>query len=76
MTQAVFRLRHGSHGRFFRLLGCLARPKLLRIVNLRGRLALLPAPDVSFVSMLLRPGAQSLWVGDEDRGADRTRERG
>lgn len=37
ITQAVFRLRQASQGRFLRLRGCLARPNWLWMVNLRGR---------------------------------------
>lgn len=48
MTQAVFRSRHTSQGRFFRLRRCLARPKLLRIRNLRG--------------VLERASAAALWA--------------
>lgn len=37
MTQAVFRFRQASQGRFLRLRGCRGRPNWLWMVNLRGR---------------------------------------
>lgn len=66
MMQAVLRFRHTSQGRFFRLRCCLALPKLLWMVNLRGGSEAPSAWAISVASILIRRGSPRASIGESE----------